>query len=346
MHAGGQDVAVVGLRERREGHAVRGPRERGDGLPEVVELPILVLADADDAVQAPGGAPHDVGARLVVHRVGDRGVRRADDRAHDALGEVVAHAVVVAREVLLHAVAEDVVAARDHLVARQRVGERGVEQRELGDRAHLVADHLELLARLLVGGDAAAVHLGTGGGDGEDAAHGDHTVLWRDLLPVVVEARPELLGRPLLPRERRCVLGAVDDRAAAHGEHEVDVVLADGMRHLEHLGERGVGRDTRALEDLLARLLERRDHAVVEAGRLGGVPAISEQHAVSVAGELFGQGVERLIAEVDARGQGEGEVAEHGRPPRFNRFKAMMTHLEVDAPPHLTILLGLTNLSS
>ena len=248
---------------------MRGARERGDGLPEVVELPVLILADADDAVQTPRGAPHDVGARLVVHRIFHRGVRRADDRAHDALGEVVAHAVVIAREVLLHAVAEDVVAAGDHLVARQRVGEGGVEQGELGDGAHLVADHLELLAGLLVGGDAAAVHLGTGGGDGEDAAHGRDAVLGRDLLAVVVEARPELLGHALLPRERRGVLGAVDDRPAAHGEDEVGIMLADGARNLEHLGERGVGGDAGDLPDLLARIGEGRDHAVVEAGRLG-----------------------------------------------------------------------------
>ena len=96
------------------------------GLAYHVHLPVSGLALGNERVQSPGGSPHYVGARLVVGGVLHGYFRAVNERAQQALGDVVARVVVIAREILLENVRHDVVEARHHLVSGQGIGELGV----------------------------------------------------------------------------------------------------------------------------------------------------------------------------------------------------------------------------
>ena len=93
--------AVVGTRDCRERMAMDGIGKGCHGLSQHVDLPVRGLATLRQAIEAPRGRPHDIAARLIVLGI-DQGLARTDDqRAHEALGQVVARVVVASREILL-----------------------------------------------------------------------------------------------------------------------------------------------------------------------------------------------------------------------------------------------------
>ena len=63
------DIAVIGQRNSRKRHSVRGVGISADRLPQHVYHPVCRLASGNERNQRPCGRPHDVASRLVILRV-------------------------------------------------------------------------------------------------------------------------------------------------------------------------------------------------------------------------------------------------------------------------------------
>ena len=297
---------------------MRGVGVGAHGLAEHVDLPVRGLALRDEGVERPGGAPHDVGAGLVVLRVLDGDAARADEAAHEALCQVVARAVVGAREVLLGDVVHDVEDARDHLVARQRVGELGVEHGEAREDAGVGEDVADLHLGPVVGDDRPAVHLRAGAHHREHRADGDDVEVDRRLVKVHPVLLPGIHVLGQVGRDGHG-LGVVDARPAAHGQDEVHVVLARDARSLVELLDRGVGHDARVLHHVLARRGKRRHDLVVDPVPLDGPASVDELDVRAVGLELRREGIYGVLAKDELGWVVVGEVAEHVRSSRRKR---------------------------
>ena len=161
------------------------------GLTQHVDLPVRGLATLRQTIEAPRGRPHDVAARLIVLGV-DQGLARTDDqRAHEALGQVVARVVVASREILLQDVGHDVVDTRHHVILRDGVGKLRVE-----DGKVRIAEVVEQLQFLLVrGDDRSTIHFRSRARHGQHHAHGrPATVEFSEMLEIVVPRIALLVG--------------------------------------------------------------------------------------------------------------------------------------------------------
>ena len=271
------DVAVVGAAHRGQGHAVGGVGDGAHGLPDHVHLPVAGLAALEQRVQRPCGGPHDVGARLVVLRVLHRDAARVDKRAHQTLGDIVGRVVARAGEVLLHDVAHDVEETGHHLVLRHSHGEARVEDGEL--REDVAAEHFaDFETGLVVGDDAAAVHLAAGAHHGQHRAHGHN-----------LAARPALVDVVFLPRvflapgRGADALGIVDGAAAADGQDEVYIVVPHQLATLIEFLHRGVGHHAGVLDNRFSGLFQGRHDGVVHAVLLDGTAAVTQHDSGAVA---------------------------------------------------------------
>ena len=112
--------------------------------------------------------------------------------------------------------AEHVERPGERLAHGGREGVGGVEHREAVERA----THAVLLLGLLVGDDRAVVHLGARAKDRDHGAHRD--ALGGELVLCELHLPDVSLGLGLHGDD----LAAVDHRAAAHGEDEVNAALA------------------------------------------------------------------------------------------------------------------------
>ena len=145
--------------------------------------------------------------------------------------------------VCLHAVGERVERAAYYLRHRQRLRQVAVKHGE-----GMIGAEQRLLQLLLLVGDNGAVVLLRARARCRD--YGSHRPEVCRLSVVGVPCVPHVL---IHPRQCRHNLAAVDDRPAAHGEYEVDVVLADNPRAFLHLGVRRVGHYAAAVGQEYAR---------------------------------------------------------------------------------------------
>ena len=268
-----------------------------------VRRPVLRHAGADQAVERLRRAPHHVGADVVVLGLGQRARAFLDQRLQDALGEAVLDAAFGGiGQVLLDRVDEGVDDAVGDLARRQRVGGRRVEHRE-----HRIGEGREegqLVAGLPAADDGAVVGLGAGGRQRQHDAHlhrvGDLGAAGQQDLPGI--------RRGLVARGRGDELGPVRDRAAAHGQQEVDAL---GLDHLDGLHQRlegGIGLDAGELEHRAAG--QRRADLVEHAVLLDAAAAVGDQDA-RVGGNLLPELGDLALAEEDLGGGVEDEVV-HG----------------------------------
>lgn len=287
---------------------VRGIGEGAHGLADHVDLPVGRLAAGDGRIERPGADPGNVGAGFVVGGVLHGDAACVHEAAHEALGHVVGGVVIGAGEVLLADVVEGIVDAGAHLVVGHGEGELGVHDGKLGH--HLGAkDVADLEALLVVGDDGAGVHLRAGAAHGEDVAHGDDPAV--GTLHLEVELLPRVA---VVPGAHRDALRVVDDRAAAHREDEVHVVLARNPAAFVELLDGGVAHDARILKHVLPRGGENGDDLVIEAGSFDGPAAVGEHDVGAKAFELLPELVEGIWPKVDADRVVVGKVAEHGAP--------------------------------
>ena len=275
---------------------MRGVGDGAYGLSDHVDFPVLRLSAAYEGVECPGRRPHDVRARLVVHRAGYGDAARGDKAAHERFGKEVARVVVGAGEVLLGDVVHDVEDARDHLIARHRVGELGIQHGEMRRDALVGEDVTDFKAKLSVGDDRAAVHLGASAHHGEDGPHGHDLPICRGFLESVEVYVPGVFacGKVLRDGDR---LRVVDARAAAYGEDEIDIVLSSDSRSLAKLLDGGVRHDAAVFDDVLPSGAKRIDNLVVNAKSPDGSPTVDELDGVAVGGELRCQRGEGVFAE-------------------------------------------------
>jgi hypothetical protein len=146
---------------------------------------------------------------------------------------------------------------------------------------------------------------------GEHVAHRNDAVVNRSgALEVLL---PAILVAPSAHGHGFCV---VDDRPAAHGQDEVDVVLARQRAALAHLLDRGVGHDARKLNDGFAGIGKRLHNLVVHAGLLDGAATVGKHDHRAIGFEFPRQVVERLRPEMQATGIAVRKASEHEIPFR------------------------------
>ena len=301
-------MPIVGERNGRERHAVRGVGVSADGLSEHVDFPIRRFALRNERVQCPRRRPHDVGPRLVIGMVLDRNARIDDERSHQRLRKIIAHVVVRAGEILFADVVEGIVNTRHHLPHGNAVSEGGVENGELGHG--LTAEHMADLQLLgMVGDDRAAVHLTA------RADHRQHTPDGQDLAIGFLKAQVVLVPRVLIAKHGDGYgLGVIAYRTAADGEEQVYMMFAcDVHAFIEFFGG-GVGHDAAVLDDGLAAIFQNFGYGVIDAVFLDGPAAIDELDGM-VRFEFGREVCERALAEVEFGGIVKGEISEHDGPP-------------------------------
>ena len=213
---------------------------------------------------------------------------------------------------LLADVAENVVDARDHLIAGQ--GERvdGVEHREAGHDA-FIGEHmpdLELLRR--VGDDGARVHLAARADHRQNAADGNDLAV--GLLETEIVFLPRVFGAMDGDGER---LRIVAHRTAAHGKEQVCLVRAGNFHAFAQLVVSGVGHDARDLRDVLSALFEDSGDRVIDAVLLDGAAAVDEHDVLAVFGKFLLQVLDGAFAEIELGRIAVGKVSEHKCSSRF-----------------------------
>ena len=216
-----------------------------------------------------------------------------DNGLHQRLGKIIGGVVVVAREVLLTNVVEDIVDTRRHLALGQGEGEGGVEDREL--RHDIIAEdmaNLELL--LVVGDDRAAVHLGAGARHGQDTADGDDCAV--GLFKADIILVPRIVVTVDGDRYR---FGIVTAGAAADRQQEINVILACDLYALAQLIRGGVGHHARVLDDGLAVIPEDFCHRVIDAVLLDRTAAVDQLYGLAVFGQFIVQILQSVVSEIE-----------------------------------------------
>jgi hypothetical protein len=207
---------------------------------------------------------------VVVGCFGQGAGRDFDQGLQQALGKAILrqrlHRV---GEVLLHDVHIGIDQAVGHLFTRQGVGLGRVEHREL--RKAVRAGKRQLGLRRLARDHAAVVHFRSRGGQREHGAHG------QGALHVAATLEQDVPGLAVKAGCGRHELGAVDDRAAADGEQEIDLLGAH-LLHGAHQGfVTGIGLDAAKLGH--AARSQRSPHLVERARLAGAGAAVQQQHA-------------------------------------------------------------------
>jgi len=271
-----------------------------------VAAPRLALATVDEAVDGPGGGPHQVCTSLVVVRLLHGYGSIPDDGSHQHFHEAVKHLqVLVHVEVDLDDVGQDVGRATGSLIGADRVGIRGIEEGYL--RLHRRKQQANLVMCLGIADDAPAVHLRTRGSKGKNRDH-----------------RQALLHGRLLEQDVPCVtivvccrtdvLRAVDHRTATNGQENVDVLPPADVRTCIDGGHTGIRVDTAKLEQLEPRLLHLRDDLVVQAAPLDRAAAIDQKDSLAEASKLRSEIAELIRSEIDLRGNVIDEVVQRHAP--------------------------------
>ena len=245
-----------------------------------------------------------------------------DERAHEALVDVVGGAVAVAGEILFHKVAHDIEEARHHLVLGNRHGEARVEDGEAGEEGR--AENLAAFeAFLAIGDDAAAVHLAAGAHHGEHGAHGDGLAVGALLAhPVFLPGVFVAIGRG------RDAFGIVDGGTAAHGEDEVDVVVAHQPGTMEDFLVGGVGHHAGVFDDGLAGGFKCRHDSVVDAVFLNRAAAVAEHHRRPVVLQFLNKIAHRILTEIQFGGIVKFKIALHNKRGVFRYYsECKFTHL-------------------
>ena len=299
-------MAVVGERDRRQRHTVGGVGVAADRLSQHMHHPVRGLALCDEGIERPGSRPHDVAPRLVVGHIFDRRAAGHQERTHEPFGDIVAGVVVLAREILLADVAEDVVDARHHLIAGQGEGVGGIQHGETGHDLLVREDMTYLLLGGGVGDDRAGVHLRARAHHGQHAADGDY--LAGRLLETQIVLLPGILVAVHGHGDR---LGVVAHRSAAHGEQQIRFMRSSDRDALVHLVAGGIGHDARYLPDILARGAQTAHDLVVDAVLFDGPAAVDEHDILPVLLKFGSEGRYRPFPEKELCGIAISEITEH-----------------------------------
>ena len=211
--------------------------------------------------------PQDLGAGAVVLRVRED----LEDVVHqvphqglcDGVGEV--HVVIVG-EIALHRVHDHVRDAGRRLVRGQGEGADRVHDGELGP-AQLVGI-AQLHVAVLVRDDAGFAHLAARGRDREVALRRGLAQVEVPDFAVIRDAAGDGLGR-------------VDDGTAADGEDEIHALLAAQVDALVDEGQPRVRNDPAQADEVHAAVAEQAADLVQQAGLLGALTAVMDQHLVT-----------------------------------------------------------------
>ena len=276
--------------------------QRGQLVAHHVGGPVLRHTGADQAVERQRGAPHDVGAHGVVVGFGQGLGAFFHQGLQQALGKaVLQRRVCRVGEVLFHHMGESVHHPVAHLAHRQGEGLGGVQHREL--RVAMVAGEGHLGLQRLAGDHRAVVHFRAGGRQRQHRAEGQGL---RDVAAAFFEDGP---GVAREQRGRRDELGAVDDRAAAHGQQEVDLLAAHQLHGLHQRLIARVGLDALELQERAAG--QRYMHFVQHPVATDAAAAEQHQHP-RIDRDVGAQVGDAALAEQDVGGVEKVEVLHGG----------------------------------
>ena len=175
-------------------------------------------------------------------------------------------------EIALHRVHDHVRHAGRRLVRGQGEGADRVHDGEPGP-AHLVGI-AQLHVAVLVRDDAGFAHLAARGRDGEHA--GDREVAFRRGL-----AQVEVPDFAVIRDAAGDGLGRVDDGAAADGEDEIHALLAAQVDAFVDERQARVRNDPAQADEVHAAVAEQPADLVQQAGLLGALAAVMDQHLVA-----------------------------------------------------------------
>ena len=248
------------------------------------------------------GTPHDVGAYGVVLGLGQGLGAFFNQGLQNAFGKpVLQRRIGGVGEVLLHHMGKSVHHPVAHLAHWQRQSGGRVEHREL--RVAVVAGEGHLGLQRLAGDHRAVVHFRAGGWQRE---HRTKRQRLRDVAAAFLQDGP---GVALEQRSRRDKLGAVDDRAATHGQQKVNLLAAHQLHGLHQGLVARVGLDTLELQKRAPgqRGMDLVQHAIAADA------AAAKQHQHPRIGRDVGTQVgDAALAEQDVGGVVEVEVVHGG----------------------------------
>lgn len=151
------------------------------------------------------------------------------------------------------------------------------------------------LVGIQVGDHGHIVHLRAGGGHGQHGEDGQGLLGHR-------RAGGKVPGIAVVQSTGSNGLGAVDDAAAAQGQHAVQSVLAAQLHAFADGGDAGIGLHAAQLDPLDPVLPQLSGGAVIDAVALDAAAAVDHQHPAGPGGHLAAQFFDLSLAEVDHRG--------------------------------------------
>ena len=104
-------------------------------------------------------------------------------------------------------------------------------------------------------------------------------------------------------------LGVIADRAATHGQNQIHLVLPRDAAALVKLFHRGIGHDARVLKNVLAALVQKLYHLIVDAVSFDGAASIDQHDIFPIFREFLSQAIQRVLSKIQFRGVTIAEIS-------------------------------------
>ena len=235
---------------------------------------------------------HELPARVAVIAVADRAFDMAEDARHPVERDGVGRRIERCREIALDAMGKRIHAGSGGEPRRQSERQFGIADRDL--RHDVIAVQAAAAARRVGVNAGAARGFAAGAGGGGNGDQGRHR---RGDLFGMAQEIPERTG---VAGQRGDRLGAVDDRAAAHGD---DAVAAFATIERDGAVDAGDGRVLRHIVEHHGPIARRQGLAHAGEGAAFHQALIGEEERARdfQVGELFRQRLDRAEIEMHAR---------------------------------------------
>ena len=250
--------------------------EGGQLVFQAVAGPHMILAGSGEAVDGPGGCPHQIGPGFVIVGMlqGYGGVFQYG--LHESFHDRIQHEHAFARvEVGFHNVGHDVSRAAGRLIPADRNRQLRIQEGDFG--AQCRRGTAKFLAGFHIADDNSRIHFGAGGGHGGDGQDGQG-FCQRKML------RDEIPGIEIHTGSGGNEFARIHTGPAACGQHHITALFFAESRALTHGLDPGIGFDAGQFHPIQLAGFELGNQPVIQAGAFDGTAAVDQQYLVAEPG--------------------------------------------------------------
>ena len=216
------------------------------------------------------------------------------DRFHQCLRKIVACIVIVAGEILLTDMVENIVDPGNHLVLRYRVGIFRIQDRKLWH--HIISEYMsDLLFLLVICYNSTAVHFRTCSHHRKYAAYRNDTIVY--ILHPQIILIPRIF---LTPGGNRNSFRIINRRTSAYRKDQIHIVFLCDPASLIQLLHGGIGHDARIFKNLFPRIFKGFYYFIIDSVFLNRTSAIGQHDSFSIILQFFSQKGDCVISEVQS----------------------------------------------